>query len=266
MRVLEPCRRSRRPRAPSVVRPLCVHCGCEASALTDSAEPCAESRGGLTHLGSWTNAVSNSITQRGNRSRTPPSLTLWSRRPSRSAEETSSCCTRAGASGSLVSATTSGHNRPPGGRRVSPRGRKSSTGPWANGVALLAADNFAVECLPPVPDSPIVGSAPNDQGMMHQEFVAKLGMPLGELWRLEELASRLRELNRLAVPSQYQAPQAFGATTQGVWEHKPGNRGRSWWAVPRPGCPHLSEALGAGSAQDASRWSRSADGEPGSAV
>ncbi|OIJ24373.1 cyclase family protein [Nocardioides luteus] len=67
---------------------------------------------------------------------------------------------------------------------------------WDTGLALLASDTFAVECLPPVPDSPFLRSAPNDRGMMHQEFLAKLGMPLGELWRLGPLARRMDELQR----------------------------------------------------------------------
>ena len=67
---------------------------------------------------------------------------------------------------------------------------------WNSGVTLLAADNFAVECLPPVPDSPFKQTAPNDRGMMHQEFLAKLGLPLGELWRLGPLARRMRELGQ----------------------------------------------------------------------
>ena len=65
---------------------------------------------------------------------------------------------------------------------------------WDHGVSLFAADNFAVECLPPLPDSPFAASAPNDRGMMHQELLAKLGLPLGELWRLGPLARRMREL------------------------------------------------------------------------
>ncbi|MDR4534579.1 cyclase family protein [Glutamicibacter sp. PS] len=67
---------------------------------------------------------------------------------------------------------------------------------WDTGLSLVAADNFAVECLPPVPGSPFSSSAPNDRGMMHQEFLAKLGLPLGELWRLGALAGRMNELGR----------------------------------------------------------------------
>lgn len=67
---------------------------------------------------------------------------------------------------------------------------------WDSGLSVLAADNFAVECLPPVADSPFVATAPNDRGMMHQEFLAKLGIPLGELWRLGPLARRFAELGR----------------------------------------------------------------------
>jgi hypothetical protein len=63
---------------------------------------------------------------------------------------------------------------------------------WDHRLAVLAADNFAFECLPAVPASPYRDSAPNDHGMMHQQLLAKLGMPLGELWRLGPLASRMR--------------------------------------------------------------------------
>ncbi len=63
---------------------------------------------------------------------------------------------------------------------------------WDNQLSVLAADNFAFECLPAVPDSPFRESAPNDDGMMHQQLLAKLGMPLGELWKLGPLARHLR--------------------------------------------------------------------------
>jgi kynurenine formamidase len=63
---------------------------------------------------------------------------------------------------------------------------------WDHRLALVAADNFAVECLPPVGTSPFLASAPNDRGMMHQELLAKLGIPLGELWRLGPLAAHMK--------------------------------------------------------------------------
>ncbi|MFJ6453107.1 cyclase family protein [Paenarthrobacter sp. NPDC091669] len=63
---------------------------------------------------------------------------------------------------------------------------------WDNQLALVAADNFAVECLPAVPDSPFKHTAPNDHGMMHQQLLAKLGMPLGELWKLGPLSRHMR--------------------------------------------------------------------------
>jgi hypothetical protein len=40
-----------------------------------------------------------------------------------------------------------------------------------------------------VPDTEFAGSAVDDAGMMHQELIASLGMPLGELWRLDALAT-----------------------------------------------------------------------------
>ncbi|MFF2245384.1 cyclase family protein [Arthrobacter sp. NPDC058130] len=67
---------------------------------------------------------------------------------------------------------------------------------WDHRLALLAADNFALECLPAVPGSPFQRSAPNDHGMMHQQLLAKLGMPLGELWRLGPLSRHMKTTGR----------------------------------------------------------------------
>lgn len=45
------------------------------------------------------------------------------------------------------------------------------------------------ECVPARADSPFAGTAPSDSGMMHQEILCKLGLPLGELWKLDELSA-----------------------------------------------------------------------------
>jgi kynurenine formamidase len=63
---------------------------------------------------------------------------------------------------------------------------------WDSQFAVVAADNFAVESLPAVSGSPFQLPAPNDHGMMHQQLLAKLGMPLGELWKLGPLARHMR--------------------------------------------------------------------------
>ncbi|WP_257004735.1 hypothetical protein [Streptomyces sp. Tue6028] len=39
-------------------------------------------------------------------------------------------------------------------------------------------------------------TAPEDDGMMHQELIAKLGLPLGELWNLRTLALDCRATGR----------------------------------------------------------------------
>ncbi len=57
---------------------------------------------------------------------------------------------------------------------------------WDHRVGLAAADTFAFEALPARADSPFGGDT--DAGMMHQDLIALLGLPLGELWRLSELA------------------------------------------------------------------------------
>lgn len=63
---------------------------------------------------------------------------------------------------------------------------------WDTRFAVVAADNFAFECLPVVPESPYLSTAVYDHGMMHQQLLAKLGMPLGELWKLGPLARHMR--------------------------------------------------------------------------
>jgi kynurenine formamidase len=67
---------------------------------------------------------------------------------------------------------------------------------WDRQVALFATDTFAVEVLPVVPDSPYLDTAPEDAGMMHQELIAKLGVPLGELWNLTDLVADSRRTGR----------------------------------------------------------------------
>ena len=69
---------------------------------------------------------------------------------------------------------------------------------WNNRIALLGTDTFAVEALPPRADSPFRDSAGEDGGMMHQELIAKLGCPLGELWHLAELAEACGQAGRYA--------------------------------------------------------------------
>jgi hypothetical protein len=67
---------------------------------------------------------------------------------------------------------------------------------WDSQFAVVAADNFAFECLPVVSESPFQLPAPNDHGMMHQQLLAKLGIPLGELWKLGPLARHMRTTGR----------------------------------------------------------------------
>ena len=67
---------------------------------------------------------------------------------------------------------------------------------WDTGIAVLATDSFAVEVMPPVAGTPFAATSPDDRGMMHQELIAKLGVILGELWRLDELARECRRTAR----------------------------------------------------------------------
>lgn len=56
---------------------------------------------------------------------------------------------------------------------------------WDNRFSVVASDTVAVEVMPTVPTSPFVE---NVRGMMHPDLIALLGMCLGELWQLDELA------------------------------------------------------------------------------
>lgn len=64
---------------------------------------------------------------------------------------------------------------------------------WDSRVALLASDNPAVECYPPSSTSPFnPGELANTgvkRGMMHPRLIARLGLALGELWWLDDLAA-----------------------------------------------------------------------------
>lgn len=61
-----------------------------------------------------------------------------------------------------------------------------------SGLAAIAADNYAVEALPARP-----ATAPEHAAMpLHHHCLFKLGLPLGELWWLSDLARDLRAQGR----------------------------------------------------------------------
>lgn len=62
-----------------------------------------------------------------------------------------------------------------------------------SGMAALAADNYAVELYPATP-----APAPASILPLHEHCLFKLGVPLGELWYLTELAAALRAEGRTA--------------------------------------------------------------------
>jgi len=69
---------------------------------------------------------------------------------------------------------------------------------WDHAVALVAADNFALEAWPPDPESPFVSDAElngtiaktSHTGLLHRILIPLLGMAVGELWHLDDLAGR----------------------------------------------------------------------------
>jgi hypothetical protein len=63
-----------------------------------------------------------------------------------------------------------------------------------SGAAVLIADNYAVEALPSRPPPP--GSGRHPLMPLHAHCLFKLGVPLGEIWYLTELARWLRQAGR----------------------------------------------------------------------
>lgn len=84
-----------------------------------------------------------------------------------------------------------------------------------SGIAAIAADNYAVEersqQLAPGKEGPLLP--------LHEHCLFKLGIPLGEMWHLTELAHWLREHNRhaflLTAPPLY-LPGAVGSPTNPI--------------------------------------------------
>lgn len=60
-----------------------------------------------------------------------------------------------------------------------------------SGIAALVADNYAVEAMPGRP-----AEGPHTKLPLHEHCLFKLGLPLGELWHLSELATWLRDAGR----------------------------------------------------------------------
>lgn len=66
---------------------------------------------------------------------------------------------------------------------------------WEHEIALVAADNLAVEADPVLdsdfrsPDDRPPDRGVDHAGMLHRPLIALLGMAVGELWRLDELAA-----------------------------------------------------------------------------
>jgi kynurenine formamidase len=78
-----------------------------------------------------------------------------------------------------------------------------------SGVAAIAADNYAVEAVPPRPDRPTGVLLP-----LHEHCLFKLGIHLGELWYLRDLAAWLRQHDRnrfLLTAPPLRLPGAVGS-------------------------------------------------------
>jgi kynurenine formamidase len=66
---------------------------------------------------------------------------------------------------------------------------------WDHGFSVVAADNYALEAWPAAADSPFVSAADDDPmlerfgAIMHRCLIGLLGLAIGELWHLDELAA-----------------------------------------------------------------------------
>jgi kynurenine formamidase len=67
---------------------------------------------------------------------------------------------------------------------------------WDHQIALMAADNGGLESFPVNPDSgwvdpdePLPERGPSHNGMLHRPLIGLLGLIIGELWKLDELAA-----------------------------------------------------------------------------
>ena len=60
---------------------------------------------------------------------------------------------------------------------------------WDHRIPLVAADTFAVECIPRVADSPLGEGDALGGGLLHPHLIALLGVVVGELWKLDDLAA-----------------------------------------------------------------------------
>jgi hypothetical protein len=90
-------------------------------------------------------------------------------------------------------------------------GRDQALLQWISdtGIAAIAADNTAVEAYPH-PQGPIPGAAMP----LHEHCLFKLGIPLGELWWLSDLADWLQARDRssfLLTAPALRLPRAFGS-------------------------------------------------------
>lgn len=89
-------------------------------------------------------------------------------------------------------------------QRIAPRGGASGLDQsedmlawlWDHRIALMASDNGGLESFPvnPAsgwvdPDEPPPWNGPSHNGMLHRPLLALLGMIIGELWKLDELAA-----------------------------------------------------------------------------
>jgi kynurenine formamidase len=67
---------------------------------------------------------------------------------------------------------------------------------WDKRISFLGSDTVSVEVFPAPPDPPLLSDSVENRGRLHGQWLARLGILLGELWKLDELAAHSRDTGR----------------------------------------------------------------------
>jgi kynurenine formamidase len=67
---------------------------------------------------------------------------------------------------------------------------------WDNKLSFLGSDTVSVEVFPAPPDPPLLSDSIENKGRLHGQLLARLGILLGELWKLDELTEHSRRTGK----------------------------------------------------------------------
>jgi kynurenine formamidase len=67
---------------------------------------------------------------------------------------------------------------------------------WDRQVSFLGSDTVSVEVYPAPPNPPLLSDSVKNRGRLHGQLLARLGILLGEMWKLDEIAADSRATGR----------------------------------------------------------------------